>query len=77
MFLKTQTFKNLLSRPFFHFSALYSNPNYHFLTDKPKDHHDLIFIRHAESMFNQACEDYRKANNIPYVWKSLVNHEGF
>ena len=48
---------------------LTSSNSYHFLTDKFAHHHDLIFIRHAESIFNKACEDYRKAFQIPYVWK--------
>lgn len=50
-----------------------------FSTLSPQAHpnHDLIFIRHAESVFNQACEDYRLKHNIPYVWEQLCNHSGF
>lgn len=48
-----------------------------FLTPTLAPHHDLVFIRHAESLFNHACEQYRRAHNIPYVWKELCNHEGF
>lgn len=47
------------------------------LSSAKKPEHDLIFIRHAESEFNTACEDYRQANKIPYIWKELCNHEGF
>lgn len=48
-----------------------------FLSAKKEVDHDLIFIRHAESEFNVACEQYRRAHKIPYVWKELCNHEGF
>ena len=48
-----------------------------FLSESPSKKHDLIFIRHAESIFNLACETYRKKHKIPYVWKELCNHEGF
>ena len=40
-----------------------------FLTSTMNKDHDLVFIRHAESLFNQACEQYRLAHRIPYVWK--------
>lgn len=48
-----------------------------FLSEKKEPGHDLIFIRHAQSKFNKACEDYRVKNGIPYVWKALCSHEGF
>ena len=47
------------------------------LSSKQTDKHDLVFVRHAESIFNLACERYRVANNIPYIWKELCNHQGF
>lgn len=48
-----------------------------FLSEKKSDDHDLVFIRHAESMYNRACEEYRLAHGIPYAWKTLCSHEGF
>ena len=48
-----------------------------FLSEVSAPHHDLVFVRHAESIFNLACENYRKKHNIPYIWKELCNHEGF
>ena len=38
------------------FSNAQTNKSAQFLTEEPQSQHDLIFIRHAESLFNQACE---------------------
>lgn len=53
------------------------NSKKYVLNAMPDENTDLVFIRHGESTFNVACEDYRKKHNIPYVWKELCNHEGF
>ena len=52
-------------------SSFTSTPTFHFsfLTPSPHMNHDLIFIRHAESSFNKACEEYRLKNKIPYIWE--------
>lgn len=69
MFLSLKTVKHSLKLSANCYRGFSTPPSFNFLTDKPQPHHDLTFIRHAESMFNQACEDYRKTHNIPYVWK--------
>ncbi len=39
--------------------------------------HDTIFVRHAHSEFNKACEDYRIKHKIDYDWDALRTHKGF
>ena len=39
--------------------------------------HDTVFVRHAHSEFNGACEDYRIKHKIDYDWDALRNHKGF
>lgn len=36
---------------------------------------DLLFVRHAESLLNQASHDVREKLNLPYVWELLSKHE--
>lgn len=42
-----------------------------------KNHNDVVFVRHANSCFNKACQDYRLKHNIGYDWDSLCSHPGF
>lgn len=37
------------------FSNAQAKKSAQFLTEELESHHDLIFIRHAQSLFNHAC----------------------
>lgn len=62
--------KNLLR----HFSKNANTPHFqkaekYILNEIPTFDSDLVFVRHGQSTFNIACENYRQKHTIPYIWK--------
>ena len=57
--------------------SAFSTASHRLLSEKFTENSDLVFIRHAQSAYNVACEEYRKQHKIPYVWSDLCSHQGF
>ena len=42
-----------------------------------KPQRSITVIRHARSEFNDACEEFRVKNEMPWDWDQLIQHPKF